>query len=577
MTDKQFLSGNEAIARGAWEAGLRVAAAYPGTPSSEILQTVATYGDVDAQWSVNEKVAFEVALGAAIGGARSLYASKHVGLNVAMDPLMTAAYTGVKGGFVVVVADDPGMHSSQNEQDTRWVSLYAKLPLLEPSSPAEAREFAIKAFEISERFDTPVLVRLTTRVSHTKESIEVADRVTQEQSKFVTDIAKYVMIPKNAYARHIQVEDRIERLREFAESSDMNRSEPGEGDLGIVTASAAYNYVREALPDAPVLKLGMSHPFPDALIAQFAASVKEVMVVEELDPFLEDHIRALGVRVRRRDPSYRIGELGPSLIKDLIDGTPKNLDRPAVRKPVLCPGCGHRPVFTALKKLKAIVTGDIGCYTLAATPPLATMHTTICMGAGITVHEGLRRAIGDKKVVGVIGDSTFVHSGITGLVNAVYNGMGGLIVILDNRTTAMTGGQNHPATGKTIRDEPTARLDIVALCKAIGVKSVDVIDPLNYPALTGLLRKRMDEDGLSVVISDRACRLHDHEQLPAPAYHKDLCKTCGLCLAIDCPAILELDEGYIEIDEAVCTGCDLCVEVCPYGALTSRVKERVDA
>jgi indolepyruvate ferredoxin oxidoreductase alpha subunit len=335
--------------------------------------------------------------------------------------------------------------------------------------------------------------------------------------------------------------------------------------------------VREAFPDAPLLKLGMPYPFPDDLILAFADSVGEVAVVEELDPFMENHLRALGVRVRSRHPSYRIGELGPALIGDLLEGKPKDLARSRVRKPVLCPGCGHRALFAALKKAKAIVTGDIGCYTLAATPPMATMHTTICMGAGVTVHEGLRRAVGDKKVVGVVGDSTFVHSGVTGLINAVYNGMKGLIIILDNRTTAMTGGQNHPATGKTIRDEPTAKLDIAALCRSIGVDSVDVIDPLDYPALTELVRKRMEEDTLAVIISDRACRLHDHEQLPAPAYHRDLCKTCGQCLKIDCPAILELDEGYVEIDESVCTGCDLCVEVCPHGALTSRAKEAADA
>jgi indolepyruvate ferredoxin oxidoreductase alpha subunit len=584
--EKLFVSGNEAVARGAWETGLAVACAYPGTPSSEILETLASFPGVDAQWSVNEKVAYEVALGAAIGGARSLFACKHVGLNVAMDPLMTSAYTGVKAGFVVVVADDPGMHSSQNEQDTRWVSIYAKLPLLEPSSPAEAYEFVREAFAVSERFDTPVLPRLTTRVSHTKENIEVGGRAAAERSPFVPDIAKYVMMPRNAYERHIRVEERIERLREYAEASPLNRFEPGTG-TAVITSGVAYNYVREALPGVPVLKLGMSYPFPDAKIRDFASRFAEVLVVEELDPFVEAHVRSLGIAVRPTHPSYRIGELGPDAVAALAAGEPRDLRREPGRKPVLCPGCGHRAVFAALKKLKVVVAGDIGCYTLAATPPLAAMHTTICMGAGVTVHEGLGRALkeaqpaGDDRprIVGVIGDSTFVHSGITGLVNAVYNRAEGLIIILDNSTTAMTGGQNHPGTGRTIREQATARLDLEGLCRACGVASVDVIDPYRYPALMGLIRKRLDEPGLAVIISRRPCKLHDRERKPAPAYHRDLCRACGLCLKIDCPAIKELEGGFVAIDESICTGCDLCVEICPFGALTSRSPEEaaVDA
>ncbi len=587
--ERQFLSGNEALARGAWEAGLRVACAYPGTPSSEILETLASFPEVDAQWSVNEKVAYEVALGAAIGGARSLFACKHVGLNVAMDPLMTSSYTGVKAGFVVIVADDPGMHSSQNEQDTRWVSIYAKLPLLEPSSPSEAYASVREAFAISERFDTPVLLRMTTRVSHTKENVETGGRAAPTgggSDGFVPDIAKYVMMPGNAYKRHIRVEERMRELAAYAEASPLNRIEAGDA-TGVITAGVAYNYVREALPTASVLKLGMPYPWPDAKIREFAARFAQVAVVEELDPFLEEHVRSLGIAVSRRHPSHGIGELTPDVVADLVAGRPKDLARAATRKPVLCPGCGHRLVFAALKKLKVVVAGDIGCYTLAATPPLAAMHTTICMGAGITVHEGLWRALrtggaaGEQpqKIVGVIGDSTFIHSGITGLINAVYNRAEGLIVILDNSTTAMTGGQNHPGTGKTIHEQATSRLDLEKLVRACGVDSVDVVDPYAYPALGGLLRRRLDEPGLAVIISRRPCKLHDRERKPAPAYHRDLCRTCGLCLKIDCPAIKALDGGYVAIDESICTGCDLCVEVCPFEALTSRSTEeaRVDA
>jgi len=584
--ERLFLSGNEAASRGAWEAGLAVACAYPGTPSSEILETLAALPDVDAQWSVNEKVAYEVALGAAIGGARSLFACKHVGLNVAMDPLMTSAYTGVKAGFVVIVADDPGMHSSQNEQDTRWVSIYAKLPLLEPSSPSEAYAFVKEAFSISERFDTPVLLRLTTRVSHTKECVDVGARAAVARDRFVPDISKYVMIPRNAYERHIRVEERIRELRAYAEASPLNRAEPGDG-IGVITSGVAYNYVREALPGASVLKLGMPYPYPDAKIRQFASRFERVAVVEELDPFLEEHVRSLGIAVRPIHDSHRIGELTPEVVPDLVEGKPKDLRRAASRKPVLCPGCGHRSVFSALKKLKVIVAGDIGCYTLAATPPLAAMHTTICMGAGITVHEGLWRALkdgradaeGPQRIVGVIGDSTFIHSGITGLVNAVYNGVEGLIVILDNSTTAMTGGQNHPGTGRTIREQATSRLDLEGLCRACGVASVDAIDPYEYPALTALIRKRLEEPGLAVIISRRACKLHDREKKPAPEYHRDLCRACGLCLKLDCPAIRELDGGYVAIDADICTGCGLCIEVCPFGALTAVVGQeaRVDA
>ena len=586
---KLLLSGNEALAHGAFEAGLEVACAYPGTPSSEIMESLAVFPEIDAQWSVNEKVACEVALGAAIGGVRSLFACKHVGLNVAMDPLMTSSYTGTSAGFVVVVADDPGMHSSQNEQDTRWVSKYAKLPLLEPSSPAEAYEFVKEAFRISEEFDTPVLLRLTTRISHTKEGIEVGQRtVTRgagEQGStrdgiLVPDIAKYVMIPGNAYRRHIEVEKRIEAMKAFSERTPLNRVEAGDSHRGFITSGIPYLYVKESYPDASVLKLGFSYPFCDGKIREFAATVDELYVIEELDPFLEEHLKQIGVSARVKHSSFCIGELRPESIPDIVAGKARELQRPPTRKPVLCPGCPHRLVFSALKSHKLIVTGDIGGYTLAATQPIAGLHTCICMGAGITVHEGMQRAALGRatrslaqpaRIAGVIGDSTFVHSGVTGLINAAYNGIKGLIVILDNGTTAMTGGQHHPATGKNIRGEPASQLDLEALCRACGADTVDVIDPNQYGAMNDLIGKRAGEDTLSVIIARSPCVLIDNRnRRPAPRYERDRCRACGLCLKIDCPAIKELEGGYIEIDGALCTGCDLCVEVCPFDALVSQ-------
>jgi indolepyruvate ferredoxin oxidoreductase alpha subunit len=506
-SNQALLSGNEALAYGAYEAGLSVACAYPGTPSTEILETVARFPEVDAQWSVNEKVAFEVALGAAIAGARSLFACKHVGLNVAMDPLMTASYTGIQAGFVVVVCDDPGMHSSQNEQDTRWVALYAKLPMLEPASPAEAKDFIQEAFKISERYDTPVLLRMTTRISHTKENCVLGERVVPQRADFVPNIPKYVMVPGHAYQRHILVEKRLGQLKALAEKTRLNRIEKGDGKLGFITSSVAYQYLKESYPDASYLKLGMSYPFCDDKIRAFAKSVKKLVVVEELDPFLEEHIKALGLKVKAKDPSFRIGELTPELIPAVVAGKAKQEVKSAKRKPRLCPECPHWATFAALKKLGLIVAGDIGCYTLACLPPMSALHSCVCMGAGVTFNEGWRKGAPGKRIVGVVGDSTFVHSGITGLVNAAYNKAKGVILILDNSTTAMTGGQQHPATGLTIRNEPTKKLVLEDLCRACGADNVDVVDPKNMQEFRTILEKRVNEDALSVIISRHPCRL----------------------------------------------------------------------
>jgi indolepyruvate ferredoxin oxidoreductase alpha subunit len=571
MTQKektvQFLSGDEALGRGAYEAGLGVACAYPGTPSTEILEYLSQYSEVDSQWSVNEKVAFEVALGAAIGGVRSLYASKHVGLNVAMDPLMTASYTGINAGFVIVVCDDPGLHSSQNEQDTRWVSIYGKLPMIEPSSPSEAYRFIKEAFQISEQYDTPVLFRMTTRVAHTKEGVQIALRTENEKKALPKDISKYVMVPGNAYKRHILVEQRIEKLSSYAEITCLNTIETGKSGIGFLTSGVSYHYVKEMYPDASVLKLGFTYPFCDSKIREFSRDLKELYIIEELDPFIEEHVKTLGIPIKTKESSYRIGELQPQDIPRIVQGLPRIEVKSTARKPVLCRGCPHRFVFTILKRLKVTVAGDIGCYTLGATPPLSALHTCICMGAGITIHEGLRRAHPDQKILGVIGDSTFIHSGITGLINAVYNNMKGLIIILDNSTTAMTGGQNHPGTGQTITGQKAPKLLLEEICKSCGVSNVDVLTPFKFKELEALIQQRLTEDALSVIIAREPCRLIERRRSPAPQYDQAKCKKCGLCLSIDCPGVVKTEDGYITIDQETCVGCNLCVEICSPKAL----------
>lgn len=508
--EKAFLSGNEALARGAWQAGLKVACAYPGTPSTQILEALAEYPEVDAQWSVNEKTAFEVAYAAAVGGVRALFACKHVGLNVAMDPLMTSAYTGVNAGFVVVVCDDPQMHSSQNEQDTRWAGVYAKLPILEPSSPSEAIDFVQQAFDISEQYDTPVIVRMTTRVCHSKEDVPCGGpRKEVPVRPLERNMRKYVMVPANARARHEELEKRLLKLKALSERSRLNRVEMNSTSLGFITDSVSYLYLKELFPDASYLKLGFLYPFCDEKIRKFSKSVKRLMVVEELDPFIEEHVKFLGIsKVQGKHPSYRLGELDQDLVRSLVAGKPKKIKPRPGRAPRLCAGCPHWSIFSVLKKLDVFVAGDIGCYTLGAQPPTSALHTCLCMGAGVTFNEGLRRAHPDQKIVGLVGDSTFVHMGIPGLINAAYNKAKGIIFILDNSTTAMTGGQQHPATGKTIRNEPTKRLDLKALCQACGADFVDVIDPQGkVKELEELVKQRLAADALSVIIVQHPCVL----------------------------------------------------------------------
>ncbi len=565
----RFLSGDEALAQGAFEHGLGFAAAYPGTPSTEILEYLSKLPEVQSQWSVNEKVAYEVALGASIAGLRSLYASKHVGLNVAMDPFMTSAYTGVGAGFIVAVADDPGIHSSQNEQDTRLFAKVAKVPLFEPASPAECYAYAKEALELSERFDTPVLIRLTTRVAHTKENLIIGSRKEVPPKEFKIDVPKYVMVPRNAYRKHIELEKRLLALKEHAEKSSLNRVELNDRKIGFITAGPSYLYVKEMYPQASVLKLGFTFPFPGKSIRDFARKVKRVFVIEEIEPFLEEEVQRLGVACKAKHPSFRIGELRPEYIPQIVKGKEKEEEPYTARKPVLCPGCPHRAVFSVLKKVKATVAGDIGCYTLGSLAPLSSLHSCLCMGGGVTVFEGFSHAH-LPGAVGVIGDSTFVHSGITGLINAAYNKAKGLLIILDNATTAMTGNQPHPATGVTVKGEQTKQLKLDDLCRACGADNVDVVDPFKVAGLEQLVRQRMAEDALSVIIARSPCKLIDKSRSAAPAYDQAKCKKCSLCLNINCPAITKSEDGFVRINEQLCSGCNLCVEVCAFKALSRR-------
>ncbi|OGS37267.1 MAG: hypothetical protein A2293_05350 [Elusimicrobia bacterium RIFOXYB2_FULL_49_7] len=506
---ERLLSGNEAIAHGAYDAGLQVAAAYPGTPSTEILENIALFKEIDAQWSVNEKVAYEVAYGASMAGVRSLYASKHVGLNVAMDPFMTSVYMGVNAGFVAVVCDDPGLHSSQNEQDTRWVALYGKAPIIEPSGSAEAYSFIQEAFRISEQFDTPVLFRMTTRTAHSKENVRIGKRTIPVKKALTKDIGKYVMIPGSAYKRHIVLEKRLIELRKFSEKTTLNRIEKGKNKArGFITSGVTYQYIKESFPDAPILKLGFSYPLCEKKVNAFAKSVKEVVLIEEGDPFIEIQLKVTGLRFKTRHPSYHIGELRPEYMARIVKGLPKNDVPIPVRKPALCPGCPHHFVFHTLQKFPEVfVSGDIGCYTLGALAPYGALHSCICMGGGFTVAEGVRRAKPGVPVVGIVGDSTFIHSGITGLINAVYNRIKGVFFILDNSITAMTGSQENPGSGYTLQNEPTIKLDLAKLCLACGAETVDIINPYQHHELEELIRRRLSEEKLTVIIAQYPCKL----------------------------------------------------------------------
>ena len=566
---KKLLLGDFAVARGAWEAGVSVAAAYPGTPSTEITEELARYDDVYSEWSPNEKVALEVGIGASIRGVRAIVSMKHVGLNVACDPLFTASYTGVNGGLVIAVADDPSVFSSQNEQDTRLTAVSAQVPVLEPSDSMEAKEFAKLAFELSERYDTPIILRLTTRVAHSQSLVELGERVVPAAKPYERNIAKYVMMPANARVKQTVVEERMQKMSQDANALPINRIEEGSKDLGIICSGGVYEYVKEALPEASVLKLGMVYPLPYDLIKKFAGSVKRCIVAEELAPHIETLVKAQGIAVEGKNIFPRCGEFSANLIRRCVLGQ-QSAAEPAnvpARPPVLCAGCPHRGVFYVLSKLKLNVLGDIGCYTLGAVPPLGSMDAVVCMGASIGMTIGFDKADPEahKHSVAVIGDSTFIHSGITGLIDAVYNKAKITVIILDNRTTGMTGHQNHPATGKTIKNEPTYELDLAEVCRAVGVPNVRTVDPADLAATEAAVREEVAKDEVSVIIAKRPCALLTKRLYNGFKVNEN-CKKCKACLKLGCPAIVNGENG-ITIDVSLCTECGLCKSVCKFGAI----------
>jgi len=578
---RMLLSGNEAIALGAREAGVYFASAYPGTPSTEILETFARIPGVKAQWSPNEKVALEVGIGSSISGARTMVCMKHVGVNVALDPLMTFVYTGTVGGFVLVSADDPELHSSQNEQDNRNIARFAKMPMLEPSDSNEAHDFTKLAIDISEKFETPVMLRVTTRISHAKGIVNLTPWPVPQVSGFVRDIERFVMVPQYAKIRHHVVEQRLIDLAKYSELNPLNEVIEGSGTVGIVTGGVSYNYVREVLPEAPVFKIGMSNPMPIEAIRTFASRVDKLFVVEELDPYYEEQLKAAGIECEGKRFFPIEGELNPDnvaegLVKAGTLSGYKPKSHPVVvdvlpRPPVLCSGCPHRTVFNALKKIKADVFGDIGCYTLGAQKPLNALHTCICMGASIGMANGVQQVEGSKRpVVAVIGDSTFLHSGITGLLDVVYNKSPITLVILDNRATAMTGGQQHPGTGYTLQGEEAHQTDLFKLTEALGVKHIYPVNTIDYQGTIDLLRKATKIDEPVVLITKDPCMLYPVKIKPKPfKVILDDCNGCAACIRIGCPSIALIDEmtdrdlHKVTIDPDTCTGCELCVQVCP--------------
>lgn len=572
---KQLMLGNAAAARGLYEAGCSVVSSYPGTPSTEITEEAAKFKEIYCEWAPNEKVALESAFGASLAGKRAFCGMKHVGLNVAADPLFTIAYTGVNAGLIVGVADDPGMHSSQNEQDSRHYAIASKIPMIEPSDSAEAIEFAKIAYEISEKYDTPVLYKLVTRVAHSQSVVETKDRVEVEPKPYVKNIQKYVMSPANAIRRHPFVEQRLADLTEFAETSGINRIEMGTGDLGIITSSTSYQYTKEVFgEEASILKLGMVHPLPPKMIQEFASKVKKLVVIEELDPIIETFCKGLGLEIIGKDQFPICGEFSQNLIaaafgKSVASGKPVGAEIP-VRPPIMCAGCPHRGLFFVLSKLKLVVLGDIGCYTLGSAAPLSAMDMTLCMGASISGLHGYNKALGanaEGKTVAVIGDSTFMHSGMTGLATVAYNQSNSTIIILDNSITGMTGHQQNPTTGKNLYGDPAGQVNLELLVKGMGIRRVRVVDPYNIAECEAAVKEEIAVEAPSVIISRRPCALLKNvKRLPSLHVETDLCRSCRACMRIGCPAI-SMKGGKARIDETLCVGCGLCTQMCRFDAL----------
>ena len=575
---RKLMLGNQALARGLYEAGCAVVSSYPGTPSTEVTEEAAKYDEIYCEWAPNEKVAMEVAFGACLAGKRSFCGMKHVGLNVAADPLYTCSYTGVNAGMVICVADDAGMHSSQNEQDSRHHAIASKVPMLEPSDSQEAYTFAKLAYEISETFDTPVIIKMCTRVAHSQSIVDTAERVVPEVKTYEKNIAKYVMMPGNAIRRHPFVEERTRKLIQYAEGSELNRVEMGDTRLGIITSSTSYQYVKEVFGDtACILKLGMINPLPEKLILDFASKVEKIAIVEELDPIIENHCKALGLEVTGKDVFPMEGEYSQNMVAEKLEGKEASfckLDETLpVRPPVMCSGCPHRGLFYTLKQNKVTVLGDIGCYTLGAVAPLSAMDVTLCMGASISSIHGFNKALGEEsqgRTVAVIGDSTFMHSGMTGLANIAYNQSNSTVIILDNSITGMTGHQQNPTTGYNIKGDPAGKINLEELCHALGFNRVTVVDPYDLAECDRVLKEELAVDEPSVIISRRPCVLLKYVKPKKPLkVLSDKCVGCKSCMRLGCPAI-SMKNGKAAIDTTLCVGCGVCKQLCRLGALESQ-------
>ncbi|MCC8102793.1 MAG: indolepyruvate ferredoxin oxidoreductase subunit alpha [Clostridiales bacterium] len=574
MGEKRIMLGNAAIARGAYEAGVKVSAAYPGTPSTEISENIVKYDEVYAEWSPNEKVAMEVAIGASQAGVRAMASMKHVGVNVASDPLYSISYGGVNGGLVMVAADDPGLYSSQNEQDTRMVGRAAMVPVIEPSDSDEARRFMKYAFEISEKYDTPVIVRTTTRLGHSQGIVELEERQEIPDKPYIKNIEKNVLLPANAKKRHVVVEQQMKALAKDACSMPLNTAVYRDLSIGIITQGIEYQYVMEAIPDASVLKLGLVNPLPRRLIEEFASKVDRLYIVEELEPVIEEQVKSWGISCTGKEIFTIQGEYSANMLRERLLGQQLEIDAPAKaapRPPILCPGCPHRSVYTVLKKLKLHAAGDIGCYSLGAVAPLNVMDTNVCMGASISTLHGMEKAKGSAYVrdwVAVIGDSTFLHTGVNSLMNMVYNKATGTVVILDNSTTGMTGHQDHPATGKTLKGETTYAINIYSLCKAMGIEHVYEVNSFDISELEQVIKREVEREAVSVILAKSPCALlkgvvFDSKCRTIP----DKCRKCGLCLKPGCPAITKAADGTVQIDDTMCNGCGLCMQLCKSGAI----------